>query len=99
MFERGFLEELGCVLEWDRDPPRYPLQSLNRGDIGGVIIGYDLSDDGRVENARVLGEVPRAIFGERAISSMKEWRLASPPPNNPDCRKNITIQFTFIISN
>lgn len=87
-------------LEWaERPAPRYPRRALRKGYIGAAYLGYRLGEDGRVYDARVLAEVPQAMFGEAALESVKDWRVDKVPEADPVCLRNLTTSILFIIDN
>jgi Gram-negative bacterial TonB protein C-terminal len=98
IFEQEEKSDEECGVGWDRDPPKYPSQAGWKGYIGAVIIGYNLSDDTLVHDARILAEVPTKIFGDAVLSNMETWRLAAPISNDPACRLNRLAHFTFMMS-
>lgn len=84
-----------CQVDWvKRKPPPYPKGALVKSAIGSVLVGSDLNDAG-VERAVVLADLYGTGFGEAAVNSMAEWRLAAPVA--PECRKNYLTFFSFII--
>lgn len=87
-----------CGIEWkERRSPRYPRAALNRAYVGTVILGYDLGDDDRVHNARIVGEAPSNQFSDSVLDAVEEWRLETPPPDRPECRHNYMTFINFII--
>lgn len=78
----------------ERKPPKYPTPARNDGNVGTILIGYDLNATG-VERAIILADFSAAGFGDAAVESMKDWKLASPQPE--ECRKNRLMYFTFYL--
>lgn len=66
----GYAES--CEMPWTNRRITYP--RLRDFYVGGVLIGYDLSAEGRVENARVLGEVPSGRFGPHVLRQVEKWK-------------------------
>lgn len=99
LFAAGAYSSEQCdELEWrEREPPRYPSGALRRGTIGAVIVGFNLNDDLEITDATILAEVPQKAFGESALESMADWRLAASPVDDPACRRNLLTKFTFVI--
>lgn len=99
LFESGGMVDKSCSkLTWsNREPPEYPEDAQRSGYVGAVLIGYSIDDDLRVSDPKILAEVPALKFGYAAASSMSDWRLASPPSDDPACRRNllVTIKFAF----
>lgn len=87
-----------CGVSWDtREPPRYPRKELQRGYLGGVVIGYHLGDDVYVHEPRILAEVPGGAFSDAVLEAVADWKLTTPLQDDPRCRKNRITWFTFII--
>jgi|JI10StandDraft_1071094.scaffolds.fasta_scaffold535087_2 protein TonB len=57
-----------------RIQPAYPEQALARGIEGRVLIEFDVSEAGTVENARVVAFEPSAVFNEAALRAVRQWR-------------------------
>ncbi|NRA29225.1 MAG: energy transducer TonB [Parvularculaceae bacterium] len=86
-----------CEVEWKRQNLTYPRAAQRQGILGGMLIGYDLTKDGRVSRAEVLGEVPHNRFAPQILKQVTRWR-ADPDSLGPEeCRTNRThwIHFTF----
>ncbi len=85
-----------CNIEWaERKPPKYPTR---KGYVGTALVGYRLTGDLGVADAVILAEVPGEIFGEAAVKSMEDWRLADKPLAEKGCTENRLTVFTFVIS-
>lgn len=87
----------GCIgdIKWkERPSAEFPVQALNRGFIGSIIVGYDLNATG-VERVVLLSDFPDAGFGEAAVKAIKKWTLAAPP--SPACSKNHITFYTFTL--
>jgi hypothetical protein len=82
-------------LSWeDRESPVFPRADLNKGNIGAIIIGYDLNESG-IDRTVILSDFTGTGFREVALRTMLAWRLKRPPP--AECRKNHIQLFTFAI--
>ncbi|WDI30204.1 energy transducer TonB [Hyphococcus flavus] len=98
LFEPRMKSAEECGIEWtNRSPPKYPPKALQRGYIGAIVVGYSLDDNDKVLEPRILAEVPRGVFGEITLESMKDWRLETTVLDDPQCRKNRLTMFSFII--
>ena len=53
------------------DPPVYPNLQINTGVQGLVITQFDVNEDGRVENTKVVEDKPEGVFGEGATASVR----------------------------
>ena len=86
-------------IEWQaRKSPEYPDAARSAGYIGAVIVGYNLDEDLRVSEPKVLAEVPARKFGHAAASSMSDWQAAPPASDDPVCRRNLLSTFTFVMN-
>lgn len=85
-----------CKPDWgERKPPQYPALAERNYYIGVALIGYHLNEDGAVRDARVLAEVPHAVFGETALESMSAWKVKDPSKIPPECMTDLWTVFTF----
>jgi hypothetical protein len=97
MLESG-AELENCGVEWKKRPrPRYPNSASYRGYIGAVLIAYDLGDDLKVHNPRIIAEVPKDEFSDNTLRAIRNWELAAPPKDDIACRTNLITQMTFVI--
>jgi TonB family protein len=58
-------------------PPNYPVRALGQHLEGWVQFEFSVSDNGIVENARVVGS-SNEIFERPGLDSLKQWRFAPP---------------------
>ncbi|GKX62599.1 hypothetical protein SOASR032_11680 [Pragia fontium] len=54
--------------------PSYPKQAFDRRIEGQVEIMFDINDDGRVENVRILSANPPRMFERDIKAALKKWR-------------------------
>ena len=54
--------------------PVYPLAAKAAGIEGLVVVRYDVSQDGRVINARVDESSPEGMFEAAALDAVRSWR-------------------------
>ena len=92
----GQRDDDACEVTWQQRDMEYPAAAIRRGLNGGVLIGFDLDQTGRVTNAKILGEVPFPRFGPSVLESVKAWQADISPDMDEVCRKNMltTIMFT-----
>jgi len=64
-----------------RIPPYFPNSELFKGQEGFVLLRYDVTEKGRVENPSVLFEWPGGVFTERAMKAVMKWKYF--PPTDP----------------
>jgi protein TonB len=60
------------------DGPEYPPAAATAGIEGYVVIGYDVTVDGRVTNAIVLDSQPTGVFEDAALAAVAQWRFNPP---------------------
>ena len=53
----------------------YPLQARAAGIEGRVLVRYDVTAEGRVENARIESAVPAGHFEAAALDAVRSWRF------------------------
>ena len=53
----------------------YPPESREAKVEGSVLVAYDVSEDGRVSNIRVLSSSPDGVFDGAAIDFVRTWRF------------------------
>lgn len=54
--------------------PSYPAEAKAAGIEGEVVVRYDISITGAVENVRVERADPAGVFEEAALSAVRSWR-------------------------
>ena len=53
---------------------KYPAVKAMRGRFGAVILNFELDEEGRVVEPKVLASVPVEEFEERALKTVRKWR-------------------------
>jgi TonB family protein len=59
----------------------YPTRAKLAGIEGYVVVGYDVTADGTVVNARVLEADPPGVFDSTALEAVLQWRFRAPLEN------------------
>ncbi|MCD1126077.1 TonB family protein [Jinshanibacter sp. LJY008] len=54
--------------------PAYPKQAFDRRIEGQVEIMFDIDEDGRIENVRILSATPPRMFDRDVRAALKKWR-------------------------
>jgi periplasmic protein TonB len=54
--------------------PRYPIAAAQNGLEGYVIVGFDITAQGTVTQARVLESNPKRIFDKAALQAVQNWK-------------------------
>ena len=89
-------EPLACQVEWTSRDMTYPAAARRKGYLGGVLLGYHLTDEGAVRDARVLAEVPAERFGETVLEQVEDWRAVTEGVD-PACLRDLTVSVNFTI--
>ena len=55
--------------------PAYPLDALRNNVAGKVNLEFQIGDDGRVRNVRVLSAQPAGLFEQASILALRQWRF------------------------
>ena len=53
----------------------YPINAHAAGVEGRVLVRYDVTADGRVENAAVVSAEPNGVFENAALAAVRSWRF------------------------
>ncbi|MCE0492513.1 energy transducer TonB [Vibrio salinus] len=57
-----------------RVEPNYPTRALRRNIEGYVIVQFDINEEGRPFNVRVIESKPKNIFNREALRAVKRWK-------------------------
>lgn len=78
------------AVEAARTLPAYPVNARRNGyHHGRVLIGYDVSTDGTVQNVQVLDAFPVQVYTRAAVNAVQRWRYM---PGTADKRM---VEFSF----
>lgn len=72
-----------------RNQPEYPRRALDMRLEGYVVVLYDVNDNGRIENIRIIESKPNNIFDRSVINAMRMWKYQPIPA------KDLTIKIIF----
>lgn len=57
-----------------RVEPLYPVQAAQNKQEGGVILQFDISEDGSTDNIQVLEAFPQNVFERESVIALKQWK-------------------------
>ncbi|QLE87366.1 energy transducer TonB [Shewanella sp. Scap07] len=76
--------------------PQYPIDAAQRGKEGYVIVNFDISSSGSVENVSVVEAHPKRIFNRAAIQAIKKWKYKPKIENGqavPQGNQHVQLDF------
>lgn len=76
-----------------RIEPVYPQDAAKEGIEGSVVLAFDIEKDGSTSNIKVVDAKPEGIFGQAAITAMKQWRWTASDHKS----KNMKVQLDFVL--
>ncbi|MCZ4338228.1 energy transducer TonB [Shewanella colwelliana] len=78
--------------------PQYPVSAAQDGKEGYVVVGFDISRTGRVENIKIIQAKPKRIFNRAAIEAVKKWKYKPKLENGEAVHQlNQQVQLDFKI--
>lgn len=79
--------------------PFFPNQAYYKGQSGFVLVGFNITESGKVETPHIISSWPGGIFDERAIKSIKKWRYFPPTDQNGNivAAPDLEVLFKFVI--
>lgn len=72
---RGEVNEDTDVVSIAQISPRYPAEAVNQGIEGWVEMEFTITEDGRVEDVRVVHASHKRLFRKEAVRAMKKWKF------------------------
>ena len=66
--------------------PIYPVEAKRNGIEGYVVVIYDVTIKGQVENLRIESAEPQGIFDEAALAAVSAWQFKPPRVNGVEER-------------
>lgn len=80
-------------------PVKYPYAALSAGTLGSVLVEFDVAADGTVRNPEVIQSIPKNIFDEEALKSVRRFTYAPAMENgNPVYYRGMRNKITFAIA-
>lgn len=74
-----------------RIEPKYPLKAVTENIEGSVVLKFDVSTDGSVNNVEVMNGVPAYVFDSAAVKALEQWKYDS----KGKAHKNQLVQLDF----
>ncbi|NRA62201.1 MAG: TonB family protein [Psychrobium sp.] len=75
--------------------PRYPIQAAKDGVQGSVVLQFDITKTGEVENIVVLKSQPEGVFSKEARRALRLWRYT---PESAGKGNTVQLDFTIDIA-
>lgn len=82
----------------ERVKPEFPQEAALKGIEGWVLLRFDISEDGRVENIEVVSANPRNMFERKARDAVRKWKYAPRMSNGQAVKvigREVQIDFKF----
>lgn len=77
------------AIEWSANPdPVFPGSMASMNYVGGIILLYDIGDEGKPTNIRIAAQVPTDDFGQSAVYGLEKWQVRNYADMPDFCRKN-----------
>jgi len=74
-----------------RVEPKYPIKAAHENIEGAVVLKFDVTADGDVDNIHVMNGVPAYVFDRVAIDALKQWKYEATGEKH----KNHLVQLDF----
>jgi protein TonB len=82
----------------ERVKPSFPQEAQLKGIEGWVMLRFDITEEGRVENIQVVDANPRNLFEREARNAVKKWKYAPRLANGQSVKvvgREVQIDFKF----
>lgn len=82
----------------ERVKPEFPQEAALKGIEGWVLLRFDITEEGRVENIEVINANPRNMFERKARDAVKKWKYAPRMANGQAVKvigREVQIDFKF----
>lgn len=78
-----------------RVEPKYPAQAIAENLNGSVVLQFDVTAEGKVENVKVISAEPEKIFDKSAKKALRKWQYQTSSHG----LKNQLVQLDFVSKN
>ncbi len=75
----------------------YPSQARDAGVEGYVVVRYDVDEEGRVINTRVVEAEPPGVFDDAALAAVSRWRFEPPRDEDAEPVTGLTSRLDFTL--
>lgn len=77
-----------------RIEPKYPIQAAEEGTEGSVVLVYDITPGGLVENVSIVTAQPQGIFDRQSKIALRQWKFGKTEHG----AKRLLVQLDFAMS-
>lgn len=94
--------ETSNVIPLEKSEPKYPKEALMSGTEGWVLLKYDITATGEVENIEILDANPRDVFDKASKQALRQWKFKPQMVNGVAVAqkgKQVKIEFKLDQSN
>jgi protein TonB len=92
----GMLAQGKSLMPLVRIEPQYPRKAAMRGTQGWVLLSFDITEKGTVENVNVVKSKPKRVFDRAAIKALVRWKYRPKVKDGkPVAQANNKIQLDF----
>lgn len=75
-----------------RVEPAMPKRAIEMNQEGWVCLGFDVDEDGNVENSGVLASSPEGLYDQSALTAIRQWRYV---PGGKTKGMRVMLHFLF----
>ncbi len=92
--EMGAHKESHSVKPIVRIEPLYPKQAADAGTEGSVVLKFDITSSGKVENVSVVNAKPKGVFDREAKKALRQWQYTA----STNGQKDVLVQLDFAMN-
>lgn len=76
--------------------PKYPIEAMNNGIEGYVVLSFNINEIGQVFNINIIDAEPKRIFNRAAKQALKKWKYqAKVVDGQAIAQENLTVKLDF----
>lgn len=76
-------------------PPIYPLRARRRGIQGFVTLGFTVTNQGFVDEIRIIKALPEKIFNKSVLACVSQWKFKTPTVEGIPVATKVTTTIRF----